>query len=208
VSIAWVFWPRKRARTVSGAAMAGASSWRCAAVAASTAARRAVSRICSAARSAPVLGWPDVCGPARHERRARRRPDRTSPPRCEPVVSGGPVRHQLSCVGQVPGQAGAVVAGALHRPRAQPGARMDRQRSTEATTLSEEAGSRRSAQRSGAICLHASGRRFDPCRAHLAEARPVQTLVGVCVGQLRYRDRHRSEEPGADCRSTQKSRPE
>jgi hypothetical protein len=75
VSIAWVFWPRKRARTVSGAAMASASSWRCAAVAASTAARRAVQ-----------------------------------------------FDHQLSCVGQVPGQAGAVVAGALHRPRAQPGA--------------------------------------------------------------------------------------
>jgi hypothetical protein len=53
-----VLCPRKRARTTPGAVMAFAiRRRRCAAAAASTAARQAVRRIGSAARSAPVLGW-------------------------------------------------------------------------------------------------------------------------------------------------------
>ncbi len=56
VVMARVVCPRNRARTTSGAVMTIASSCRCAAAAASTAARRTVSRICRAARCAPVLG--------------------------------------------------------------------------------------------------------------------------------------------------------
>jgi hypothetical protein len=45
-------------------------------------------------------------------------------------------------------------------------------RSTEAVTLLQKQESCRSAQRSRVSCLEASGRRFDPCRAHF----PVPTV--------------------------------
>ena len=61
----------------SGAVMTRACSCRWASVAASTAERRAVRRICSAARQHRSWAGPAGCGPARHGRRVRRRSGRT-----------------------------------------------------------------------------------------------------------------------------------
>ncbi len=91
-------------------------------VAASTAARRAVSSTCSAARSGPVARLRrDGCGPTRRGRRGRRRSGRTSRPAAG--RAGGTVELARPAHRPRPGaacQPGAVAAGALHRPRPQP----------------------------------------------------------------------------------------
>ena len=121
VIMARVVWPRKRARTGSGAVMTSACSCRWASAAASTAARRAVSRICSAARSGAGLGLRQpgagqgVAGGAFGVDRVGLRPGPAG--RADRAVQ---LDDQLAGIGQVPGQAGAVAAGALHRPGPQP----------------------------------------------------------------------------------------
>jgi hypothetical protein len=109
--------PRNRTRTCSGAVTTSACSWLCPSTAASTAARRAVSRTC---RAAPLAAGPRL----RQLRAGQGVPgsadgvDRVGLRAGLARGSGGAVEldDELILLGKVSGQPGAVASRALHRP--------------------------------------------------------------------------------------------
>ncbi len=113
VRMSRVLWPRNRARTASGAVTTRACSCRWAVTMASTAARRAVSRACNAAPFGPGLGLCQV-GAGQGVAGGAFGIDRVGLRAGAAGRARRPVQFddQLTSVGQVPGHAGAVAAGA------------------------------------------------------------------------------------------------